>query len=404
MQSACPIGAAGEDVLMEMAPSVSAVRDFWRVMSSGGLPAPSPGRPGPRIRPFSSIKEVRLRKVERLRRDGGLSVEGLLRPRHSAMTRTSSHCSVTSSAGSLAYSLEAFETFDSFDQGPPQLQWQASFQDLDEHLLAKILHLAASPLRAGVGGAAVVVRQWTAYASVCKSWHDVMRREAVAVHCGLDRWPAVRAWLSRACVPLVSLQVTAADGRASQQLSQLVCSPHFQQASGRTLTKVQMGFGFRYTAAADAWPALTSLGDLIGHSRHLLPTTLCSLVLWAKPPIGRPSEAPPNLGPALRHLTHLRSLWLGRWRFCLEDLPPNLQLLKLQDCVTNQPTATWPPPLVPIESPGVAPRGNTPRDPFLPLGTAATSFQNQNHMLLADPNCDWRLLSAFLRPPLRMLE
>jgi hypothetical protein len=47
----------------------------------------------------------------------------------------------------------------------------------------------------------------------------------------------------------------------------------------------------------------------------------------------------------------------------------------LQDCVTNQPTATWPPPLVPIESPGVAPRGNTPRDPFLPLGTAATSYQ-----------------------------
>ncbi len=25
-----------------------------------------------------------------------------------------------------------------------------------------------------------------------------------------------------------------------------------------------------------------------------------------------------------------RSLWLGRWRFSLADLPPNLQLLKLQ--------------------------------------------------------------------------
>lgn len=59
--------------------------------------------------------QVRLRKVERLWRDGGLSVEGVLRPRHSGMTRTSSHCSLTSSAGSLAYSLEAFETFDSFD-------------------------------------------------------------------------------------------------------------------------------------------------------------------------------------------------------------------------------------------------------------------------------------------------
>lgn len=62
-----------------------------------------------------AVCQVRLRKVERLRRDGGLSVEGLLRPRHSGMTRSSSHCSVTSSAGSLAYSLEAFETLDSFD-------------------------------------------------------------------------------------------------------------------------------------------------------------------------------------------------------------------------------------------------------------------------------------------------
>lgn len=387
---------------MEMGSDVSAVRDFWRVMSAG-LPAPpsgvGAGRPRPHIRPFGSIKEVRLRKVERLRRDGGLSVEGLLRPRHHGMTRSSSHCSVTSSAGSLAYSLEAFETFDSFDLALPMQK--AEFEDLDEHLLTKILHLAAAPLRAGVGGAAVVVRQWSAYASVCKMWRGVMGREAVAIHCDLDRWPAIRAWLSTGNVPLVSLQLAAADGRASQQLSQLMCSPHFQQASGRTLAKVEVAFGFRFATAPGGWPALTTLGDLIGHSRHALPMTLRTLVLWAHPPTAHPAELPPNLGPALTHLTHLRSLWLGRWRFNLSDLPPNLQLLKLQDCVSEEVSVVWPPPLVPIDSPGVAPRGNTPRDPFLPIGTAATSFQRQSHVLLADPKCDRRLLSAFLRPPLR---
>lgn len=56
-----------------------------------------------------------------------------------------------------------------------------------------------------------------------------MGREAVAVHCGLRQWPAVRAWLSTAPVPVASLHLAAADGRAAQQLSQLLCSPHFQQ-------------------------------------------------------------------------------------------------------------------------------------------------------------------------------
>lgn len=63
MQRTCS-GLSGEDVLMEMSSDVSAVRDFWRVMSSGAhmqlhavaLGAP---RPRPRIRPFHSIKEVR---------------------------------------------------------------------------------------------------------------------------------------------------------------------------------------------------------------------------------------------------------------------------------------------------------------------------------------------------------
>lgn len=51
----------------------------------------------------------------------------------------------------------------------------------------------------------------------------------MAVHCGLRQWPAVRAWLSTAPVPVASLHLAAADGRAAQQLSQLLCSPHFQQ-------------------------------------------------------------------------------------------------------------------------------------------------------------------------------
>lgn len=60
MPRACSLG--GEDVLMEMSSDVSAVRDFWRVMSSGAHaqlgPPPGPPRCRPRIRPFSTIKEV----------------------------------------------------------------------------------------------------------------------------------------------------------------------------------------------------------------------------------------------------------------------------------------------------------------------------------------------------------
>lgn len=44
----------------------------------------------------------------------------------------------------------------------------------------------------------------------------------MAVAVGLDRWPAVRAWLSNTHVPLASLQLTAADGRAAQQV--ILCS------------------------------------------------------------------------------------------------------------------------------------------------------------------------------------
>ncbi len=44
-----------------------------------------------------------------------------------------------------------------------------------------------------------------------------MLNEPVAVAVGAERWPAVRAWLSNTRVPLSSLQLTAADGRAAQQ-------------------------------------------------------------------------------------------------------------------------------------------------------------------------------------------
>lgn len=63
MQSGISIGSGGEDILMEMGCDVSAVRDFWRVLSSGHATPPSGvgvGRPRPRVRPFGSIKEVRL--------------------------------------------------------------------------------------------------------------------------------------------------------------------------------------------------------------------------------------------------------------------------------------------------------------------------------------------------------
>lgn len=43
--------------------------------------------------------------------------------------------------------------------------------------------------------------------------------EPVAVAVGLERWSAVRAWLSNTRVPLASLQLTAADGRAAQQVN-----------------------------------------------------------------------------------------------------------------------------------------------------------------------------------------
>jgi hypothetical protein len=49
-----------------------------------------------------------------------------------------------------------------------------------------------------------------------------MLMEPVAVAVGLERWSAVRAWLSNTRVPLASLQLTAADGRAAQQVSLVV--------------------------------------------------------------------------------------------------------------------------------------------------------------------------------------
>jgi hypothetical protein len=60
-----------------------------------------------------------------------------------------------------------------------------------------------------------------------------------------------------------------------------------------------------------------------------LPTRLTKLSLWA--PYSPHAQRPhPVLGPALRHLTRLRCLWLGGWRLSHADLPPSLQLLKLQ--------------------------------------------------------------------------
>ena len=48
--------------------------------------------------------------------------------------------------------------------------WVPSMNDLDEHLLARVLHMAAAPRRTGVGGAAVVVKQWAHLATVCRRW------------------------------------------------------------------------------------------------------------------------------------------------------------------------------------------------------------------------------------------
>lgn len=56
---------------------------------------------------------------------------------------------------------------------------------------------------------------------------------------------------------------------------------------------------------------------------------MTKLSLWA--PYSPHAQRPhPVLGPALRHLARLRCLWLGGWRLSHADLPPSLQLLKLQ--------------------------------------------------------------------------
>ncbi len=63
--------------------------------------------------------------------------------------------------------------------------------------------------------------------------------------------------------------------------------------------------------------------------------------------------------------------------------------------------AAWPPPLRCLVEAGAAPRGNTPADTaFFAVGAAAPP-PRQSHLLICDPACDRRLLSAFLRPPLR---
>lgn len=50
----------------------------------------------------------------------------------------------------------------------PYLTQQVHSYDFG-YFVSQILHVAAAALRAGVGGAAVVVSQWTAYSSVCKT-------------------------------------------------------------------------------------------------------------------------------------------------------------------------------------------------------------------------------------------
>lgn len=367
---------AAHVMLAERPLDVSAIRSWWQQQQQAEWCPPAPIQ-RPRIRLKSSIKEVRLRKVDRSRREAEAAANGQL-----FLPRRMSHGA----------------------EGPSQAMapWVASINDLDEHLLNKVLHAAAAPLRQGVGGAAVVVKQWTNLALVCRRWRQQMLVEPVAVAVGLDRWLAVRAWLSNTHVPLASLQLTAADGRAAQQLQQLLCSPHFQRVSGRHLAAAEMAFGFRFAALPGAWPCLQSLGDLIGLPRHpaALPPTLRKLSLWA--PYSPHSQRPhPSLGPALQHLAELRCLWLGGWRVSYADLPPSLQLLKLQDCATVEDVAAWPPPLRRLVEAGVAPRGNTPADPFLAIG-ARPPPARQSHLLLCDPAAaDKLLLAAFLRPPLR---
>ncbi len=56
---------------------------------------------------------------------------------------------------------------------------------------------------------------------------------------------------------------------AMPQLQQLMCAPHFQRVSGRHLASTEMAFGFRFAALPGAWPALQSLGDLIGLPRYI---------------------------------------------------------------------------------------------------------------------------------------
>ncbi len=79
------------------------------------------------------------------------------------------------------------------------------------------------------------------------------------------------------------------------------------------------------------FPLLTSAQLAAPWRRHpaALPATLTKLSLWAphSPNAQRPH---PPLGGPLRHLARLKCLWLGGWRVSHADLPPSLQLLKLQ--------------------------------------------------------------------------
>jgi hypothetical protein len=80
--------------------------------------------------------------------------------------------------------------------------------------------------------------------------------EPVAVAVGLERWPAVRAWLSNTHVPLASLQLTAADGRAAQQvIAWVLLRGCCWTVPGFPAAPVVFGVGFWYTVVEGSSPS-----------------------------------------------------------------------------------------------------------------------------------------------------
>lgn len=219
-----------------------------------------------------------------------------------------------------------------------------TLSDLPDDILATILRLVAAPLRARAAGTAAV-RQWLAYASVCRRWRQHLEAEPLWLCVNDCRWVRVLEWANATPIRICGLElhVESAKDRqeATAQLLALLGSSSFQGHSGTSLRDITTNLPLPIGRMdwRTAWPALRYISNITVSSSddvsrlRLLPPRLHSLKLTGA---GR-SGGLPALGNALQHLRHLKVLTLNSLHLTPHLLPQVQQRLSLWYCTMEAP-------------------------------------------------------------------